>query len=329
MVDSSGDRYRLRLDPNLVPGRFRPRSALHPVHPLNNPLSFALRWNLPLHEWFERARRYTLMGDPPADDWVALYPRLGFEQATRMLDTALDNGIAAVPDAPTELKMLFAQLDHPPAWVDWQRIERGAAVMRRYAPLSWLFMRLAFAMTYVNANAGLPLYLSGSLGPKTVTKRLLETSRWRLELHMPGGLRRFGCAFKTTVRVRVLHAMVRLHLIRHPEWNIERLGMPIPQIDMAGANIGMFFTHSLLLRTLGVRMSGREYRDVLHLWRYQGWVVGLVDDLNPGSPARVNALWRLLSLTLRNRFDPRARELTQSTLRASASGRRTGGSDAR
>lgn len=306
----------LRLDPDLVPERFIPRHEVRQVNPLTDPRGYRMRRRLPSEEWFEKARRFTITGDPLADEFVTLFPVLGYARAREMLDTALEKGIGHVPDAPEPLRALFAEVDNPPEWVDWERIERGAAVMRRYAPVSWLFTRLAFAMTYVNANAGMPLYLSGSLGEKTVARRLRETDKWRLELHRSGGLRRSGEAFKTIVRVRVLHAMVRTHLIHHPEWDVQRLGMPIPQLDMAGANIGMFYCHSFMLKGLGARITAEEYEDVLHLWRYQGWLIGVDDDLNPTGDRHLQWVGKIISLTIRDAFDPRAAVLTQGTMNA-------------
>lgn len=328
-----------RLDPSLVPGRHRPRKLFVrdlPPEPAgtkrrrwapdgamwNRVLTGILsgekvpRQRVPSEKAWERARELAIMGDPLADDFAALYPKLGYPKARAMLDTALDHGIEKVEDAPEALRLLFAELDSVPAWVDWERVERGAAAMRRYAPLSWLFARLAFAQTYVNANAGMPLYMTGSLGEKTVARRLKETSRWRLGIQQPGALRRSGDGFRTVVRVRVLHSLVRYHLLKMGKWDTASLGMPIPQLDMAGANIGMFMTHSYLLAALGAVMTPGEYADVMHLWRYHGHLIGVVDDLNPKSFADLGRIGTLMTLTTRNAFDPRAKALTQSTMNA-------------
>jgi hypothetical protein len=306
--------FRLPLD--LTPGRHRPRHAYRRPKPSENLTEF-LKWRkLPdLNEW-DRGRELALIGDPPADDYAVLYATLGYEKARGMLDAALEHGIEHVADAPPALKALFAEVDRVPAWVDWDRVERGAAAMRRYAPLTWMFARLAFAQTYVNANAGMPLYMSGSLGQETAAQRLKETERWRLGLQQAGALRRAGDAFKTVVRVRVLHGLIRHHILRSGKWDVERLGMPIPQLDMAGANLGMFTIHSYLLRAVGALMTPRELGDVMHLWRYHGHLIGVVDDLNPTSEQDFERINTLLVVTTRLAFDERARALTRSTLNA-------------
>lgn len=305
-----------RLPVEFTPGRHRPRHAYRRPKPSENFLEFLRRRKLPSPTAWERGRQLAVMGDPLADDYAALYATLGYQKARSMLDTALEHGIERVEDAPPALRALFAEVERVPSWVDWDRIERGAAIMRRYAPLTWMFARFAFGQTYVNANAGMPLYMSGSLGYSTVAKRLKETERWRLGIQQPGALRRQGDGFKTVVRVRVLHGLVRYHLLRSGEWNIERLGMPIPQIDMAGANIGMFLTHSYLLRAVGAWMTRRELDDVMHLWRYHGYLIGVVDDLNPKSESDLERINTLMAVTTRLALDERARALTQSTLNA-------------
>ena len=65
----------------------------------------------------ERVRhyaRYLEQTDPLADDVVAAFSALPAGRAQRMLNTALDEGIDAVPDPPPALRSLFAQLDRVP-----------------------------------------------------------------------------------------------------------------------------------------------------------------------------------------------------------------------
>lgn len=306
--------FRLPLD--FTPGRHRPRSAYRKPKFSEDAVEFMKRRILPDDAGWDRGRQLAVIGDPLADDVAALYPKLGARQARALLDAALENGIDSVPDAPPALKALFAEVDKVPEWVDWKRVERGAKIMRRYAPLSWMFARFAFAQTYVNANAGMPLYMSGSLGTETVVKRLKETDRWRLGIQQPGALRRNADGFKSVVRVRVLHGLIRYHLLASGKWDVERLGMPIPQIDMAGANIGMFMTHSYLLQAVGAFMTPRELSDVIHFWRYHGYLIGTVDDLNPKSARDVDRISSLIAVTIRRALDERGRELTQSTMKA-------------
>ncbi|MDT7632150.1 MAG: hypothetical protein QOI50_4080, partial [Pseudonocardiales bacterium] len=72
--------------------------------------------------------------DPLSDAFISAAFDGGYARsARRLVDQALDHGIATVPEAPPELVALFGHLDSEPAWLDWDRVERGAAVFRRYA----------------------------------------------------------------------------------------------------------------------------------------------------------------------------------------------------
>jgi len=55
-------------------------------------------------------RRFTQVGDPLADDVVAMFKRLPVGEGRRMFEIAVERGIDAVPDAPAELVALFQQL---------------------------------------------------------------------------------------------------------------------------------------------------------------------------------------------------------------------------
>jgi hypothetical protein len=306
--------FRLPLE--LTPSRHRPRGTYKRPKFADNPIESLRRRKLPNREGWERGRQVQVLGDPLADDYAVLYRKLGHQKARELLDMALDHGIENVPDAPPQLRALFAEVDRVPEWVEWDRVERGAAVMRRYAPITWLFLRLAFAQTFVNANAGMPLYMSGSLGAETAAKRLWETDRWRLGVQQPGALRRHGDGFKTVVRVRVLHALIRFHLLASGKWDVERMGMPIPQLDMAGANVGMMMAHSFLPMTIGAIISPSEINDVVHFWRYHGWLNGVVEDLNPKSVKDLQRINNLIATTTRLAHDERASVLTRSTMNA-------------
>ena len=69
--------------------------------------------------------RYLSATDPAADAVAAALAKLPAGRGRQMLDTALAQGIAAVPDAPPALVEFFAQIDAAPVWVDWKRIDRG------------------------------------------------------------------------------------------------------------------------------------------------------------------------------------------------------------
>jgi hypothetical protein len=202
--------------------------------------------------------------------------------------TALAGGIDAVPDAPQALTAFFADVAATPDWVDWDLLDEGALVARR------LGQNAADALTQLALIGGYRfggppdlLVATGGLVGDSTRRRLGETQKWVVELTRPGSLRPpmeggpGGEAWRLTVHVRAMHALVNATF--EPRWDSERWGLPINQADQAST---LFLFDGILIlgcRGLGVRVTARESRALMHLWKYVGWLMGvdadfLVDD---------------------------------------------------
>lgn len=235
--------------------------------------------------------------DPLADavaSELASWPRARREA---LLDGCLSRGLEAVPDAPASVRALFAELDTVPLWVDFQRIERGCAVFFRSGLLGGLVLgAYSLVAGYCSPAGNKPLAFSGRLA-EDAPRRLAETSRFVEAVSSRNGMRRFSAGFACTVKVRLVHASVRRMLHESPKWRHDAWGAPINQVDMAGTIL--LFSHVLLegLGKLGFYTTLAEREDVLHLWRYVAYVIGVVDELRVTSEAEALALWDLLSST--------------------------------
>jgi hypothetical protein len=94
------------------------------------------------------------------------------------------------------------------------------------------------------------------------------------------------------MKVRVMHVSVRARVLRHPEWDRERWGLPISQSEMLLTLLGGSIAPALGLVVLGYLTSPREMRAVLHFNRYCGWLVGCRCD--GYMPETVLDGWRIL-----------------------------------
>jgi ER-bound oxygenase mpaB/B'/Rubber oxygenase, catalytic domain len=106
-----------------------------------------------------------------------------------------------------------------------------------------------------------------------------------------------GC-WTMALQVRVLHAKVRRALLRKHSsdnnnknsatrqekrttrrtWDVEALGVPINQDDMAATLLGFSYNAMLgseFILGFGMQWSRQEQLDYLHLWRYLGWLLGV------------------------------------------------------
>lgn len=193
------------------------------------------------------------------------------------LRQALHHGIAEVADPAPALVEFFAVVDQVPDWVDWELLERGAAFYHRLGQnAADVLLQLSLIGGYRFGGPTDLLVATGALTGDSTRRRLGETQKWAASLSEPGGLRRDGEAFRLTVHVRAMHALVNQSF--EPRWDTQRWGLPINQTDQA-ATLGLFEAVLLLgVRALGVPVSSADSRAAMHLWKYIGWLMGVDED---------------------------------------------------
>ncbi len=220
-----------------------------------------------------------LRGDPLADDVAHWMHQAGMGPARAMLERAIEHGLAAVPDAPPALRRYIEAVERMPDWVDPALLDQGARFIQSTAQHGMLVLRDAGLMAGYQAGAiNQTLVMTGALkkGPQ---RRVAETTSWWIDCTRDGGMQRHAPGFKTTLRVRVMHALVRLSVAKRPEWDAARLGLPVNQVDMQATYLGFSVVHLLALKGTGVVVTPGDAHAMMHLWRYIGWVMGVEDEL--------------------------------------------------
>lgn len=236
-------------------------------------------------------------GDPLADAFVADFPSLGHGRAMRMLRTACRQGIAAVPDAPASLRALFEQLDHPPAWFDPEAIDRDSRFTSRYSFQSGIVLGAASLVSgYANSAASRPLELTGRY-IENAGARTIEVGSWLSAVSRAGGLDRYGEGFELTVRVRVIHALVRASLQRREDWDDAAWGLPICQAYLAYTLVEFTLIPLRAMRRIGAPYLPHEERAAYARWRYLGHVLGIDEALLPRDAAEQERLEHVYLLT--------------------------------
>ncbi|MFB7951368.1 oxygenase MpaB family protein [Streptomyces sp. NPDC056045] len=193
----------------------------------------------------------------------------------------LGRALRAAPDVPRDLPpALRAFLDHAstvPDWVDWDRIERGAAAYRSLGRNSGdVLTLLSLVGGYRFGGPADLLVLTGGLGGDETLRRLGETAKWSHAVTRPGGLRPGAEGWRLTVHVRAMHALMNAHF--EPRWDSGRWGLPINQADQA-ATLGLFDATLIVgCLGLGVRLTRRQRDDLMHLWRYVGLLMGVAPE---------------------------------------------------
>ena len=240
-----------------------------------------------------------MRADPLADAVARDFAAQGRARSRTMLDDALRRGIDAVPDAPESLRALFAQLDHVPVWVDWNAIDRAGDTLFRTGLAGGTVLGAKSLITgYCSPAGNKPLILSGQLHKRErLGYRLAETSRFVVDVCQHGGMRRFGPGFATTVRVRIMHATVRRLIEETGAYRNDAWGLPINQHDMAGTTL--LFSHAFVqgVRAFGFDVTPAEANDYLHLWRYNGYLIGVEPELLVDAEAHAERMADVIALT--------------------------------
>ncbi|KAF9973589.1 hypothetical protein BGZ73_003168 [Actinomortierella ambigua] len=255
-------------------------------------------WNF-LVTWTERHIRardlepYRMQGDPLSDETLRVLNVKRHEDALEALMAYVQR---PVEQQESDIPRKF--LDHVlsvPDWVDWDQLRRGQQVFWKYV----LYISIGlvhFSLTGVhNAPKFAKVMTStGYLTGSRSTARITETAQFVFDMMRsvedlrPGS----GYAWKSIVRIRLLHSQVRIRLTRLSKahsskyYSVEQHGVPINQEDMAST---VFFLSTamwqMMDQRLGIVMTLQEREDFLHLWRLTGFYMGVDPKWDPARDA--------------------------------------------
>ncbi|WP_135451699.1 oxygenase MpaB family protein [Mycobacterium sp. DL99] len=215
-------------------------------------------------------------------DPVAEYIRDHGADGRRLLDQILDQGIASVDDAPQVLVDLFAGLDVKPEWFDPEDWERGRRLWidSSAAGIAGMFLMDSLG-TFVADEVSMATWATGRF-QNSFTLRNVETLQWFYEATKPEFIDRFSEPFKATVRVRLMHAQVRLGLRRL--WGDEHFahhGNPISTAQTMGAGVSFGLIPPLIDHQHGRVRTISELDSVMRYWSYISYVFGAAPDIIP------------------------------------------------
>ena len=227
-------------------------------------------------EWRELGKQL-LCGDPLADDvaaWLATS-----EGRWSVIERALKGSAEDVSSLPSELQAFIHHAHQLPDWLDEEALSRGCAVVARSGKTGMRILRDFGLMAGYQASAINQTLLKTGALEKGAQRRVAETTKWWMDCTEPGSVLPGGQGFSTTLRVRLIHAMVRRQLSVRKDWDHDYLGLPVNQLDMQVTYLAFSVMFLLGQRVLGVPVSKEEGADVMHLWRYIGWLMGLDESL--------------------------------------------------
>ena len=246
---------------------------------------------------------YRLLGDGPVDRIIEMLDKEGNklgpgDDLLLMAEKALKTEDASRSLVQKELASFLETHLRVPDWVDIEQLKRGQDVHLAYLPaisfsLYYRSLIPGFSIPKIAAVIQSTAYLAPPSRPDQALQRLLDTGSFTvavtglgIDALLPGGI-----GWKSALHVRVLHAKVRYAILNRKgkrKWNVEELGIPINQEDMA-ATLLAFSANVLVGIDLiaGNPVSDQEHLDYLALWRYIGWLLGVeteFDSRGEGQP---------------------------------------------
>jgi len=260
----------------------------HPDRPHRTPaivggFAASLGVRSPDTDQWRRLGEGLLVGDEPMDRLVEWMVTAGSKQLRPLFDRALTHGIAAVPDAPEPLREFFARVETVPTWVDHDKLVRGAKVLLSSGSDGMYIARdVAMLGGYQFSGFNKTLLRTGAL-EKGSNQRWAETMQWAMDVLSEDGLSPLGLGYRSTIRVRLIHAFVRRHVTAMPDWQTEDWGLPINQTDMAATLVGAFIAPAIGAMGMGVLLTPSEADAVAHLVRYVGSLLGVEEQWLPHS----------------------------------------------
>lgn len=238
------------------------------------------------HEDFLEAARYR--ADPLADRFVKDLAETKEQKELYMIMGVLLNEyiwIGSEKLDPKAEKLLIEASKLPP-WYDEKLAAKGSEFFAIHGfEISMILLMKALPATYCCAKGAQVVYSTGRLtdhsgNMKPFTRRLMQTSKFILNVMAPDGYEKDGSGIRSAVKVRTLHAFVR-HFLNDNGWDAEKYGVPINQEDYAGTMLSFSVFVIEGLETIGVKISQEEKEAYYHIWRTVAYLVGVEEEMIP------------------------------------------------
>lgn len=254
------------------------------MHHLKILERFAIKGDpMPSEEQLVDLAKAHYRGDPLADNFVEEIRSMPGGGGMRMLETALRKGIEHVENPPQSLVTLFEEVDRQPNWLDPYMLKLGAEAYQRNTRIGISALTNVGLMGgYYASSVIKPLMYTGRLDYKA-DKRVAETTKFTVDVSIPGNMDRFRSGFYAAVKVRIMHAMARAMILRTDSWDNDEWGMPINQPGMLGTNLLFSYSYIQACRAYGCRFTALEEEAILHLWRYIGFLMGVEEHTLPST----------------------------------------------
>ena len=222
--------------------------------------------------------QHTLIGDPDADALINAISDIDHEEQGEFIKAGMDQDEEKLRDAPQAVRAFFEKIGTPPTWFDPQSVYPGCSGFHAYSDLFLTAFVTDIIIRGFTTLISQSFFITGRLTDWGV-RRLRQNIRHLLEIMLPGGLERHGEGWKLSVRLRLVHAQIRRHLLASEDWDHEAHGMPIStaHVALASCNFSGMMLDSAA--RIGARLNDEERDSFMQIWRYTAHLMGVPDVL--------------------------------------------------
>jgi hypothetical protein len=218
------------------------------------------------------------IGDPPVDAVVLDHVARHGPEAMRVAMASLFRTTGLPGDQPLVRAYLDALGDVELG--DLDTIARGQQLFTLFGPEIFLVLgSCSLPLAFACGNGVQAIYRSRRLEDDPV-RRLYDTAQMIINVMQAGGLAAGQIGWRSTRKVRLIHALVRYHVQQEgdapwsPSW-----GVPVNQEDMAGKLLSFSVAVLHCLKTMGAQISNREADSYVYAWSAVGRLLGIDEAL--------------------------------------------------
>jgi len=215
------------------------------------------------------------IGDPLGDALITL-----MRDRKLMGGDLYVNARALEAEGVPEAVAFFRDVETVPSWLDFEQLHAGANLGRRN-PIGLLFgMHSGLPFTYIDPSTAEVMASTGRFARQgDYTRRYWETATGFAGALDVEGMRPGGERWIEWVRIRFLHTMIRLGIVRGGKWSSWERATPISQLGLAGTSY-IFGHHRVhIIRYFGGRATRREADSFALMWRWIARIQGANNQL--------------------------------------------------
>lgn len=228
----------------------------------------------------DRFRSLRATADPLADACIeAIVSNHG--RLTNMFDLLCE--VQSLREEYPVCKSFLDEAWKIPTWMNFSHTKRGQELIAVYSPFMAISLFSALIGGAMFRKAAVVTSM-GQLGGENSSRRVDETAFMISKMVLPRGLEPGGPAHETLVRTRLLHAALRYYLTTSGKFN-HPTEQAINQHDLA-ITLGLFgYVNLRSMRHIGIRLPDSDVASFMLMWKYAGYLLGIVDELLPDSLA--------------------------------------------